>query len=128
MREIVVLSHLSESYSFAKGNKIPSGFIARRLKYEPIVSSTSYTRTQFYEGDTIKVHRKYIFFGPKIQTKEPKKIFEIAFDCDDPKLTAEFWQEQIIKELKIYDRKVHLASGNLIIEETKVKNHGNKNT
>ena len=121
MRELTVLVSPLSGYSFpANPKKIYSqGFNVRKLKYEPITSSSDFTRTQFYEGDTIKVHRKYIFFGPKIQTKEPKKIFEIAFDCDDPKLTAEFWKEQILSKLKIYDRECHLKSGLPITEEPK---------
>lgn len=116
MKELIILVSPLSGYSFPiNPKKIPAtGFSVRKLKYESIISGAGFTKTVFYEGETIEVRKKYVFFGPKIQVKIPKKIFLIPWDCDDPTLTAEFWQEKIIEKLKIYERELHLKEGNAI--------------
>lgn len=70
--------------------------------------------TEFYEGTEKKYHRKYFFFGEKIETEKPKLIFTIYEDCNCVKRTKGWWRERIIHHLELLNRSEELKRGELI--------------
>lgn len=72
--------------------------------------------TCFYEGtETIMVRTGFLgLFGPKKQVEQPKKVFTINWDANDPSITKSEWKKIIEHKIELLDRKEQLERGELI--------------
>jgi len=71
-------------------------------------------KTEFWKGSKKTFRRKYIFFGPIIESSEPDVLFTIYNDSDSPYLTKSWWRDEINKRIETLKRKEQLKKGELI--------------
>lgn len=91
----------------------------RILQYRVFLDAGEYGDnylTQFYEGKEIVKKRAGFLglFGPKVEVEQPKKVFAIYEDAENPKLTKAWWKVRIAAELELLNRKEQLERGELI--------------
>lgn len=62
-----------------------------------------YWETEFFEEYEPRSRKQWIFFGPTITWQEPKVMFSVHHNINNPKLTKEYWRREIRKKLAKYD-------------------------
>lgn len=69
--------------------------------------------TYFYEGTETITKRKWILFGPKIEITQPKHMFTICGDSNDPLLTKDWWRRRIENKIELLNRADEIKRGEL---------------
>lgn len=77
--------------------------------------SDEYTNiTEFYEGTYTNTYKKWFWFGNTITEELPKLVFTINEAIIDPNKSKEWWTEELLKEIKILNRKEEIKRGEFI--------------
>lgn len=86
----------------------------RTLTFEVIYSDESYDRTRFYEGTETHTYKKWGLFGDTITEQVPKYVFTIDEAITNPNKSKEWWEKELLKEIKLLERKEEIERGEFI--------------
>ena len=91
----------------------------KQLQYETLWESYgegagSDPVTVFYEGTKTVRRKKWLLFGPTIESQEPKEAFRIYADTENLDLSKSWWRKQITLKLELLNRKEEIEKGELI--------------
>ena len=74
----------------------------------------AYYSTEFYQGTVERTFRKYILFGEKITVFEPKLIFEVDLNIEDPGYTKVYMKSRLENKVGLLYRKQEIERGEII--------------
>ena len=84
------------------------------LSYEVDVRSESPDYTYFYYGTRKVKKRKYGFFGPVFFVEEPRILFSIDGNIEEPERSKKWWKKKIKKNLWRVQRYHEILSGDIL--------------
>jgi hypothetical protein len=70
--------------------------------------------TVFYEGTQTVSRKRWLLFGPTIESQQPKEVFRIYADTENLDLSKSWWRKQITLKLELLNRKEEIEKGELI--------------
>jgi hypothetical protein len=70
--------------------------------------------TDFYLGEEEVTRRKYILFGEKITTLQPKFAFRLWMDIEDPVWTKKGIRNAIANKMELMNRRAEIERGEII--------------
>lgn len=86
----------------------------RTLTFEVIYSDEFNDKTVFYEGTETHTYKKWGLFGDTITEQVPKWVFTIDEAITNPKKSKEWWEKELLSEVKLLDRKEEIERGEFI--------------
>jgi hypothetical protein len=86
----------------------------RTLTFEVYLSDESYDRTVFYEGTYTNTYKKWGLFGETITEELPKYVFTIYEAITNPYKSKEWWEKELLEEIKLLERKEEIERGEFI--------------
>ena len=86
----------------------------REFLYEVILSDSGCDRTDFFEGTRTYLRKKWYLFGKEVVIVEPKKVFTIWCNIEDPRRSKNDVKALILKRIDILNRKEEIKNGEII--------------
>lgn len=92
----------------------------RTLKFQvlqipgELISDKMINRTNFYEGTEKHTYKKWGLFGETITEEIPKLVFTIDEAINNPNKSKEWWQKELLEQIKILERKEEIERGEFI--------------
>jgi hypothetical protein len=87
------------------------------FKYELCCDTTEYGDyywTEFYQGEETVTRKKFWLFGEKITKTQPKLVFKLDIDIENPYYTKSDIREMLNRKIELMGRKSEIERGEIV--------------
>ena len=89
--------------------------LGHELQFKVIDSIDESIKTNFYYGTKKVKYKKYLLFGPVIESEEPKYLFHVYYDITSSDYTKEKMKQKLEKDFTLLGkRKIEVINNDII--------------